>query len=56
MVYVKTLTPALSPQQLHPILAPTNFTVHVLGLYSETGFHIGMDRNFVCLLRRHNCN
>ncbi len=26
-----------------------------LGSYSETGFHIGMDRNFVCLWRRHNC-
>ncbi len=26
------------------------------GCYSETGFHIGMDRNFVCLWRRHNCN
>jgi hypothetical protein len=26
-----------------------------LGLYSETVFHIGMDRNFVCLWRRHNC-
>jgi hypothetical protein len=25
------------------------------GLYSETGSHIGMDRNFVCLLRSHNC-
>ncbi len=24
--------------------------------YSETGFHIGMDGNFVCLWRRHNCN
>ncbi len=27
-----------------------------LGWYSETGFHIGMDRNFVCLCRKHNCN
>ncbi len=27
-----------------------------LGCYSETGFHIGMDRNFVCLWRRHNWN
>ncbi len=27
----------------------------LLGLYSETGFHIGMDRNCVCLWRRHNC-
>jgi hypothetical protein len=26
-----------------------------LGLYSETGFHIGMERNFVCLWRRPNC-
>jgi hypothetical protein len=26
------------------------------GCYSETGFHIGLDRNFVCLWRRHNCN
>jgi hypothetical protein len=26
------------------------------GCYSETGFHIGMDRNFVCLWRRHNYN
>jgi hypothetical protein len=25
------------------------------GLYSETGFHIGMDQNFVCLWRRHKC-
>jgi hypothetical protein len=24
--------------------------------YSETGFQIGMDRNFVCLWRRHNCS
>jgi hypothetical protein len=24
-------------------------------LYSETGFHFGMDCNFVCLRRRHNC-
>ncbi len=23
---------------------------------SERGFHIGMDSNFVCLRRRHNCN
>jgi hypothetical protein len=22
---------------------------------AEAGFHIGMDRNFVCLWRRHNC-
>ncbi len=27
-----------------------------LGCYSETGFHIVMDGNFVCLWRRHNCN
>jgi hypothetical protein len=27
-----------------------------LGCYSETGFNIDMDRNFVCLWRRHNCN
>ncbi len=26
-----------------------------LGLYSETGFHIDMERNFVCLWRRLNC-
>jgi len=26
-----------------------------LSLYSETGFHIGMDRNFVRLRHRHNC-
>ena len=25
------------------------------GWYSETGFHIGMDRNFARLWRRHNC-
>ncbi len=25
------------------------------GCYSETGLHIRMDRNFVCLWRRHNC-
>jgi hypothetical protein len=25
------------------------------GCYSETGFHIGMDRNCVCLWHRHNC-
>ncbi len=25
------------------------------GCYSETGFHIGMDRNFVCSWCRHNC-
>jgi hypothetical protein len=24
-------------------------------LFRETGFHIGMDRNFVCLWHRHNC-
>jgi hypothetical protein len=28
----------------------------VRGYYSETGFHIGMDRNFVCLWRSHNSN
>jgi hypothetical protein len=28
----------------------------VLGCYSQTGFHIVMDGNFVCLWRRHNCN
>ncbi len=33
----------------------TYYAWTVLGLYSETGFHIGMDRNFVCLWRRHNC-
>ncbi len=27
----------------------------IQGLYSETGFHIGMHHNFVCLSRRHNC-
>ncbi len=27
----------------------------LLGCYSETGFHIVVDRNFVCLWRRHNC-
>ncbi len=26
------------------------------GWYSQTGFRIGMNRNFVCLWRRHNCN
>ncbi len=26
-----------------------------LGLYSETGLHIGMERNFVCSWRRPNC-
>jgi hypothetical protein len=26
------------------------------GCYSETGFYIGMDVNFVCFWRRHNCN
>ncbi len=26
-----------------------------LGWYSETRFHIGMDRNFVCFWRRYNC-
>jgi hypothetical protein len=25
-------------------------------VYSETGFHIGMDCNFVCLWLSHNCN
>ncbi len=29
-------------------------TRRVLGWYSETGFHIGMDRNFFCLWCRHN--
>jgi hypothetical protein len=24
-------------------------------VYSDTGFQIGMDRNFVCLWRRHTC-
>ncbi len=28
----------------------------IQGCYSETGVHIVMDRNFVCLWRRHNCN
>ena len=28
----------------------------IQGWYSETGYHIGMDRNFVCLWGRHNCN
>ena len=27
----------------------------LLGWYSETEFHIDMDRNFVCLCCRHNC-
>ncbi len=27
----------------------------LLGCYSETGFHFGIDRNFVCLWRRHDC-
>jgi hypothetical protein len=39
--------------------APTDeihlFRKKNLGLYSETGFHMGMYRNFVCLWRRHNC-
>jgi hypothetical protein len=26
-----------------------------LGLFSETGFHYGMERNFVCSWRRPNC-
>ncbi len=30
-------------------------TACVQGWYSETGFHIDMDRNFVCLWRRHIC-
>jgi hypothetical protein len=28
----------------------------IQGCYSETGFHIVIDRNFVCLWRSHNCN
>jgi hypothetical protein len=28
----------------------------LLGCYLETRLHIVMDRNFVCLWRRHNCN
>ncbi len=31
------------------------FLPKLQGWYSETGFHIGMDRNFVCLWRRRNC-
>ncbi len=31
------------------------FTNTGSGLYSETGFHIGMDRYFACSWRRHNC-
>jgi hypothetical protein len=31
------------------------YIVGELSLYSETGFHIGMDNNCVCLWRRHNC-
>ncbi len=31
----------------------TKYTTH-LGCYSDTGFHIGMDCNFVCLWLRHN--
>ncbi len=34
----------------------STFLIMVLGCYSEAGFHIGMDRNFVCLWRRHNCH
>ncbi len=34
----------------------TYLVLCVRGCYSETGFHIGMDRNFVCFWRRHNCN
>jgi hypothetical protein len=28
----------------------------IQGCYSDTGFHIVIDRNFVCLWRSHNCN
>ncbi len=47
----------------HPFfIFPENFTHSLLfslftylGWYSAMGFHIGKDRNFVCLWRRHNC-
>jgi hypothetical protein len=29
--------------------------IYTQGCYSETGLHIRMGRNFVCLWRRHNC-
>ncbi len=42
-------------QDLH-ILSPGGLNPNCIqGCYSETGFHIGMDGNFVCLWRRHNC-
>ncbi len=34
----------------------SRFAVLGQGCYSETGLHIVMDRNFVCLWRSHNCN
>jgi hypothetical protein len=38
---------------LPSLLRDRKFTF--LGCYSETGFHIGTDGNFVCLWRRHDC-
>jgi hypothetical protein len=29
--------------------------LHYVGLYSETGFYYGIERNFVCSWRRPNC-
>jgi hypothetical protein len=42
-------------QELSTTFKPSNILLVVQARYSETGFHIGMDSNFVCLQRRHNC-
>ncbi len=38
-----------------PLTAPSRCHQWAQGCYLETGFHIVMDRNFICLWRRHNC-
>ncbi len=51
--------PQIFFSSLHPSVAAIiepKISYRWAGCYSETGFHIGMDRNFVCLWRRHNCN
>ncbi len=37
------------PPPLNLVISQTYSIVRVQGRYSETGSHIGMDRNFVCL-------
>ncbi len=37
-------TNPLVQRQFPPVVEETKIYVHVLGCYSETGFHFGMDR------------